>query len=539
MRGPYTARVSSPVHRAPRPSGRASPLAVLGLALVGSTSALVGCARDERPPNVVILMLDTARPDYLSVYGHERRTTPFLERFAAEGARFDRAYSSSCWSLPSHASIFTGQPPRVHRADEVHTVVSSAVPLLAEELGALGYRTAAFSANAWVGKKSGLDKGFETFRNLSARIYTPHVQALANDPEGRHAAPEQHHVVVPVAEWLQSVPTDPRPFFLFVNLVEPHMPYLPDMRSLDSILDVEERWKAIQDFYPNAKSGVVSFRHYRREDPLSDEEWSLLKSMYEGVLRLTDELTETIVRALDAVAPREHTLVFVLSDHGENLGDHGHFQHSFNLYDSNLRIALLARGPGFAPGRIEARLVQIADLHATILAAAGAGATIRPGTVDLRAEIPAGRVLTAELSHPLESLKMYPEDVRKAGGMKAYERELLAAVGPRYKLIRGSDGVDELYDLEQDPGELRPLARAEVAPAALAELEAALARLLEREPAPLGDETEREHDAEALEALRALGYVGEDAQAEPRPERKPASKAGAEGLRNRRKDKQE
>jgi len=489
------------------------------LALGACAVAPAACTSRERPPNVVVLVLDTARPDFLSVYGHARPTTPFLERFAAQGARFDRAYSSSSWSLPAHASLFTGVPPRVHRGDQENQVVSSALPLLTEDLRALGYRTAAFSANTWVGPRTGLDRGFETFRDLSSRIYRPHVRALAGDRAGRHAPPEKHHVVAPVLAWLASVRADPRPFFLFVNLVEPHMPYLPDAQAAAPFLaGADERWKAIQSFYPEGKSGVVSFRHYRRADPLDEREWAELTGMYEGALRLTDELTETIVRALDAVAPPEDTLVFVLSDHGENLGDHGHFQHVFNLYDSNLRIALLARGPGFAPGRVESRLAQIADLHATILAAAGARAGIHADTRDLRAALPDARVITAELDYPRESLAMFPEDVRKEGGMQVYERSLLAAVGPRYKLIRGSDGSDELYDLADDPDERRPLARDKVDPAVLAELEGALARLQAETPAPLGAEASKATDPDAQDALRALGYVGDEPAPAPEPE---------------------
>jgi arylsulfatase A-like enzyme len=479
-----------------------------------------GCAPDERRPNVVVLMLDTARPDYLSAYGHPRPTTPFLETFAAEGARFDRAYSSSSWSLPAHASLFTGAPPRVHRGDQTNQVVSAALPLLTEELRALGFRTGCFSANTWMGPKTGLERGFETFQDLSSRIYRPHVRRLASDPRGQRAPPGEHHVVAPVVRWLEESRADPRPFFLFVNLIEPHMPYLPDAQALAPFAGgAEARWRAIQSFYPEGKPGVVSFRHYRRSEPLDADEWALLTAMYEGALRLTDELTEAIVRAVDALAPRAETLVFVVSDHGENLGDHGHFQHLFNLYDSNLKIALLARGPGFAAGRVEENVVQIADLHATILAAAGSRAAPRADTLDLRGPVPSGRVVTAELDVPRESLAMFPEDVRREGGMRVYERELLAAVGQRFKLIRSSDGSEELFDLAADPGERRPLARSEVEPASLAELEAALARLVAEVPAPLGAEARRAPDPDAEDALRALGYVGE----EPEPEREPVN----------------
>ncbi|NOT30296.1 MAG: sulfatase-like hydrolase/transferase [Planctomycetes bacterium] len=150
--------------------------------------------------------------------------------------------------MPAHASLFTGAPPRVHRADQENLVVSSALPLLTQELRALGFHTAGFSANIWVGKHTGLERGFEHFRDLSTRIYKPHVRALATDRAGRHAAPEDHHVVAPVLEWLAKTPSDSRPFFLFVNLIEPHMPYLPDTQTAAPFVPgAAARWRAIHE----------------------------------------------------------------------------------------------------------------------------------------------------------------------------------------------------------------------------------------------------------------------------------------------------
>ena len=112
-----------------------------------------------KPQNVVVIVMDTARPDFMSVYGYERPTTPFLERFAAAGRRFDRAYSVSSWTLPAHASMLTGVLPAKHGAVWHHQEVSKDTPLLAERLRAAGYQTAGFSTNILVSNRTGFDRG--------------------------------------------------------------------------------------------------------------------------------------------------------------------------------------------------------------------------------------------------------------------------------------------------------------------------------------------------------------------------------------------
>ena len=176
--------------------------------------------------------------------------------------------------------------------------------------------------------------------------------------------------------------------------------------------------------------------------------------MYEAELRESDRIVEALMAAFDGESPPEDTLVFILSDHGENFGEHDHLAHILNLYDTNLRIPLLARGPGFEPGTTRSELVQILDLYPTLLRAA----ELEPGGhslgVDLRSPIPSERALLATLEYPKVSLRMLGNDPR----VKAkYGRELQAVVTPRYKLIRGSDGVEELYDIAADPGEERNL----------------------------------------------------------------------------------
>ncbi len=483
--------------------------AALGFALLTVFSLGAG-RKTPAAPNIVIVVQDTVRPDRLSVYGHPKPTSPFLDAFAASGVRFDRAYSSSSWTLPAHASLFTGAPPKIHRATQGRPHVEAALPLLAEQLAEAGYQTAGFSANMWVSELAGLDRGFTHFENLNKGIYSHHVKKLASDPQGLSKPTASHYVVSRVLAWLEEERDASHPFFLFVNVVEPHLPYLPDWASARNFLPSRSvRFGAIRRYYPSADPTKLLYRHYGRENPLSDAEWEMLGAMYDGTLHLADRITRAIVTAVDQKSDADHTLVFILSDHGENLGDHGHIGHFFNLYDSNLRILLAARGPGFHPGLVEAGPVQIADVHATALAAAGLASPSHSSGLDLRKSLPEHRILEAALDYPSISLDIF-KSMRGRQELKPYEVALGAAVGPRYKLIRSTnlEGQlvgEEIYDVLEDPGEERPLSPGEIDSETLAALRAAITSDTTTRPVDSGllDDL----DPETREALRALGYV--------------------------------
>ena len=477
-------------------------------------AALLGCenGRREAPPNIVMIVLDTARPDLLSVYGYPRPTTPFLESFARSGARFDRAYSSSSWTLPAHGSLFTGMSAELHQATQTQKRVADSIALLPERLRDAGYQTAGFSGIMWVSEMSGLDRGFEHFENLNKGIYGPRLRKLAADPAGEHAPPEEHYIAGRVRKWLAKERDPERPLFLFVNLVEPHLPYLPHWDAARHFMaSPRERWESIQRFYPGGVGRDYLVGHYGGKRRLSEEDRSAVASMYLGALRTVDEIAGALVSAVDAVTDPERTLVFILSDHGENLGDHGHVTHIFNLYDSNLRILCLARGPGFPAGAVEDGLVHITDLHATALAAAGIESGPDAAGLDLRRGIASDRVLSATLDYPSISLGLFPKAVSETGVLDAYKVELRAAVGPRYKLILSTDPGgrpvrEEIYDLVEDPNELSPLDPSSVNTDVLLRLRAAIrdSMSLSRR----GRETSLDElDEETIESLRALGYV--------------------------------
>ena len=392
-------------------------------------------------PNVVVIVLDTVRPDYLSAYDAPQPTSPFLKRFAAAGTRYDAASSTSPWTLPAHASLFSGTLPAFHRATQATQHVGSGVPLLAERLHSSGYQTVGFTNNNWISAATGLERGFDLLRDQW------------DIRERRRAMGAGHPTVQALKEWFQRSRKPGQPFFLFVNLIDAHMPYLPHWEEAQDFFENPKAWEAaINNLFPDTGAALLA-RNYGGKPP-GPKELEALKNLYRGSLRRADAITEALLALVDANSDPKNTLVFVLSDHGENLGDHGHLSHIFNLYESNLRIALLARGPGFAAGAKEARPVQITDLYPTILHAAGLEPEASCSGLDLHGELPAERAVCASLERPFVTIDSFPEALKQSGVLARFDRSLESALVQHQKRIEGSDGSCERYDLALDPGEL-------------------------------------------------------------------------------------
>ena len=344
-----------------------------GLAVGCGGEANRDSATPKRPLNLVLVVLDTTRPDWLSAYGHPEPTTPYLEEFARTATRFDRAYSSSCWTLPAHSTMFTGAPPGVHGATQSTAHIDEAIPLLAETLSEAGYATAGFSANPWVGEKSGLARGFETFQAVKSAKRGWVAGRLKAQQANASEAAERVSTWLRHQEERQPQPGD-SPFFLFVNLMRAHHPYIPSPRAARSFLglDPDALRDAVFEFYPElpgSPSSSLINRHYERKRPLSAAEWERLIGLYKASVLSVDEELREVLAAVDRHSDPEHTLVLVVSDHGESFGEHGHFGHILNLYETSVRVVFFARGPGFKAGAQDEQPVHLADVYATLLAA--------------------------------------------------------------------------------------------------------------------------------------------------------------------------
>lgn len=425
--------------------------------------------------NVLVLVMDTVRADATSLYGNPRDTTPRLRGLAARGARFDRAIASSSWTLPTHASLFTGQWPWA-------LGVGPEVPLgpealtLAEALAEKGYATAGFVANtSFCSAEYGLSRGFAHYEDFSitpleafrataigwlvCKRATPLLDRvfiwLGREPAhplefefNRKTASEVHASTL---RWIARSPD--RPFFAFVNLFDAHDPYLAPVSAARSFggppATLADR-RLLRNFFEKAPSAHTA------------AEIQAARDAYDDCLAYIDTEIGRFVDALEELGRLENTLIVVTSDHGEHFGEHGRgnnplLGHRLSVYQQEVHVPLLV----VAPKRIEAGTVvldavSLRDIPATILELIGLpevgdsfpGAPL-PG---LRLERPGSSPALAEFD-PARDL---PAN-RSAFMAAPHERVTLLVEGDMALHHRG-DGQDELYDLSTDPDELTDLA---------------------------------------------------------------------------------
>jgi arylsulfatase A-like enzyme len=453
-------------------------LRVAGFAAVGLACVALWLIADQReePPNLLLVVLDTVRADHLSTYGYARETSPNLSALAASGVRFEQVVSAAPWTVPSHASLMTGLTPAEHGSHHESWRLAPEIPTLAERLRAAGYRTAAVSANPFVGPVSGLDRGFERFTSVTSggRAVTDAALAFVSE-------------------------ASPRPFFLFVNYMDAHLPYPstpPEWRTrfLSNVDDATVLMPLqLQQMTGRYACGLAS------PDPARIER---VVGLYDAAIAWLDSLVGELLRGLGDA--REDTLVVVLSDHGELLGEHGLVEHQYAIYEPLLRVPLIASLPGrIAAGSVVEAPVSAVALHDLILR------WLDPGDEDpLQPAALARQDLVSEYYRPL----MFLERLRRQlpDCVSRFDRRLTSVRHGSHKLIWSSDGERQLFDLERDPGEQRDLAAQQ--PALVDELvrvvesrqrQAAATALRAAAGSPA------RVDAETRERLEALGYLGE------------------------------
>jgi arylsulfatase A-like enzyme len=349
-------------------------------------------------PSFVLLSIDAMRPDHMGAYGYRRATTPELDRFAADAARFTHAYTASPRSLRSFGSIWTGRYASqiAWGSDHQYPALESSNVTLAELLHEAGYATVMFNNGNYFGRTAGFFQGFDETHESPLTGYKDDVW-----PE-----------VEAVTRWLGERGTAPTPFFLWMHIMEPHEPYRDHTEPRD-------------------------FGHAPMD-------------RYDEEIARADQAARRVLDAIDllqAQRPDRPIVVIVMGDHGEAFGEHGVFHHSFDLHEEAVRVPLLLRGAGIAPGPRVA-LASLMDLHPTLLNLAG----LRPA-----GPTPA-RSLVAPLLDPRVPYvggawrsHLYAE-VTPDGVYPAEQRALIA---PPYKLLWDvRNGTWELFDIARDPREV-------------------------------------------------------------------------------------
>jgi arylsulfatase A-like enzyme len=424
-----------------------TPARAAAFVLACAALAADGCRdapRPERPaqPNVLLLVLDTMRGDRCAFLGYDRPTTPALDEFAKEATVFTRAWSSSNWTAPAHASLFTGVGADRHGlSSSGRPFLRPYIPTLAERFGEAGYATACFSNNELVAPEFGLTRGFARF------------DALYKDEKRPEPTSRQAHTLA--AEWAEAQQRAGKPFFLFINDVEPHQPYIPsaeDAALLARSAPTPAETAAASWYEPNL---VMKFNLGAVQiDPKS---MAVHSDLYDGELRMLDREVGVLLERLKRSKLLDSTVVVILSDHGEFLGEHHIVDHAFGLYREVLHVPLLVRWPGtFEAGRRVTDVVRIEDVAPTLLELCGLPPLPDIEGVSLTGNL-AGRVARA-VQPPHGLLAQRAEKALPSADISTLSRGIRSVFDGRLHLLVSSDGTSELYDLEADPDEKDNLA---------------------------------------------------------------------------------
>ncbi len=456
----------------------ARAVSVVGAALA---AALLVCACGGRGaagrPNVVLVTLDTTRLDRLGCYGYPRGTTPNLDALAADGVRFDAAYSASGSTPQSHASILTGLYPYQHGLRVIYAPAGyrlpDSVPTLASVLAEHGWRTGAFLSAFTVSEFFGLDRGFEHWDNgLERPVGSILVQPRRDGPWMWALAPNQRRSDATTDRALEWIGKAREPYFAWIHFFDPHDTYI---RPPDDVLGM----------FPPRGPGLFDVK----------------MAIYDAEVYFMDLQIGRIVAALKKAGQYENTIFVVVADHGEGLGDHGWPGHQI-LYQEQIHVPLLVRVPGGPRGRTVPSLVRTIDIFPTVVDYAGLTSPGRMMEHSLRRAI-LGQPEPPRIAYA-EQLNEFDLNADVLRG-RPLDGQLYAVTDGAWKLIlrRNLPDRSELFRIADDPAEMRDRygdARNEAA-----RLLALLDAMKPYRDRPFG---EGEGDREALERLRSLGYVG-------------------------------
>jgi len=398
---------------------------------------------------VILISIDTLRAEHLGCYGYERAVTPHIDQLARKGVTFDNAATTAPLTLPAHASILTGRGPLAHGVvDNFLSYLSDGEETLAEMLRARGFATAGFVGSFVLDSRWGVAQGFDVYFDGFDANTGDFATPEANERPG-------NEVLAPALEWIRA--QEGKPFFAFIHLFDPHTPYAPP-------------------------------------EPYRDRYGTDLVARYDGEVAFVDSLLGELVSELKTQGLYEKTVLVLVGDHGESLGDHQESTHGFFVYDATIRVPLLIKAPGARRGVRARAQVRTIDILPTVLDLLG---LTKPEAVD-------GVSLRPLLRDPNASLGLTAYFESQYARLHFGWAALRGLRSERYKFIQAPR--QELYDLEEDPGETRNLAaeRPEVVSDFVAEM-----RRLEAERARAETRDEPPPDPETVARLRALGYVTE------------------------------
>ena len=428
--------------------------------------------------NVLFVVLDTVRKDHLTPYGYDRETTPTLESLAEKATVYEQAVSPAPWTLPVHASMFTGLYPSQHGASQEQPYLDESIGTLAEALQSSGYDTACYSSNAWITPYTRLTAGFDEQDNFfevmpgeflsgtladlwqkvndndTLRSVANKLVEVGNDIHEYFAGAEGADSKTPeVIDNAIEFTDDADEWFTFVNLMDAHLPvYPPDEYA--------------QQFAPGVDATEVcqnSKEYNSGARDISESEFDDIRGLYDAEIRHMDAELDRLFSNLKATDQWEDTLVVVCADHGELHGEHGRHGHEFGIYDPLVNVPLVVKTPGEEGGRDDTQ-VEMQDLYHTVLDFTGVSAgrgepldTTRSLLSGDYRDFADGEYAFVEYHRPVVELKQLETKAEEAGitldEESRYYSRMRAARRTDGKYIRNERTTDEAYRIDTDAGE--------------------------------------------------------------------------------------
>ncbi len=459
-------------------------------------------------PDVIFLVLDTQRVDRLSCYGYEKPTSPNIDAFAEVATRFKVAIAPGQWTIPSHASMFTGLYPSQHQMQQSYSVMPPHLKTLAERLQDGGYYTAAFCNNPLVGViNNGLRRGFYSFLNYSGLLSSRPNQA------GNHSsfldkyrqffkrnlarALNKIQDAFARSDWLLSLSFTPlmvplwqtalsfkgntrkslddaakllierdkvepdQPVFTFINLMGTHMPYHPPREYIEKFAPNVLKNRDAQTYLRRFNSDVYGWLAPLM-GALGEQQKDILDSMYDAEVAAQDAQVGRFFEQLQRSGRLENTYVVVCADHGEHLGEKQLIGHSLSIYNELVQVPLIIHDPTDTIQRETVRedVVSTRCLFQTVLSAASLAtpeeaklSLEHPAALASVEEIEPERYVYAEAITPQNVLNLIQKRQPELVSQHACDQARRAVWVGHHKLIETDDNPPELYDVQEDPSE--------------------------------------------------------------------------------------
>ena len=405
-------------------------------------------------PNIVLIVMDTVRADHLSCYGYHRKTTPNIDILAKRGVLFENAFSPATWTPPSHASIFTGKYPFQHGTFGRNVKFKEKISI-ATVLQHYGYRTIGITDCGLLSSLTGFNKGFDIFINTSEipLLNPKFIKAKIKDVirtliRGRDK--HTYRINEILKEVLTKIIRKKKPFFLFINYFDAHVPYYPPRPFRNKF-----KWNDPDIDYRRIKyiaNGAAKQDFLRRKVNISKKEWEAVASLYDSELAYLDYRMGEFIGFLEKQGIFDDTFLIITSDHGEYFGEHGLAGHVLSLYDEIIHVPLIMVYPDVIPGRTRiSHIVSTLDIFSTVMDIAG----VKLAHMDK---------LPSVSLHPFEDRKIR-EFIFAESDYAVPEEKRIPTIHKRCKCIRTesykyiySPESEEFYDLVADPSEQTNLA---------------------------------------------------------------------------------